>query len=97
MSVQKNGSPGKGKSMVDSKARREMVESAGTLFQTLNLPRSTGQIYGLLYLSACPLSLADICEMLAMSKGSASTGTRHLCSWGAIRQVWVPGGPAGPF
>jgi len=91
MSVQKNGSPGKGNSLVDSKARREMVESAGTLFQTLNLPRSTGQIYGLLYLSACPLSLADICEMLAMSKGSASTGTRHLCSWGAIRQVWVPG------
>jgi len=68
-----------------------MVESVGALFQILNLPRSTGQIYGLLYLSARPLSLADICETLAMSKGSASTGTRHLISWGAIRQVWVPG------
>ena len=68
-----------------------MVESTGRLFQMLNLPRSTGQIYGLLYLSARPLSLDDLCDMLAISKGSASTGTRHLISWRAIRQVWVPG------
>jgi DNA-binding transcriptional regulator GbsR (MarR family) len=68
-----------------------MVETAGRLFQVLGLPRSTGQIYGLLYLSARPLSLDDLCQMLAMSKGSASTGTRHLASWRAIRQVWVPG------
>jgi len=80
-----------GPNTLDSKARKEMVEAAGRLFQLLNLPRSTGQIYGLLYLSACPLSLDDISEKLAMSKGSASTGTRHLASWRAIRQVWVPG------
>ena len=29
--------------------------------------------------------------MLGISKGSASMGTRHLASWGAVRKVWVPG------
>lgn len=68
-----------------------MVEASGGLFQLLGLPRSTGQIYGLLYLSDKPLSLDDIVNLLSISKGSASIGTRHLASWGAIRQVWVPG------
>jgi len=30
-------------------------------------------------------------EMLGISKGSASVGTRQLVSWGAIRKVWIPG------
>lgn len=68
-----------------------MVQSAGALFQKVGLPRSTGQIYGLLYLSKAPMTLDDIVSALEMSKGSASTGTRHLISVGAIRQVWVPG------
>jgi DNA-binding transcriptional regulator GbsR (MarR family) len=29
--------------------------------------------------------------MLGISKGSASMGTRHLASWGALRKVWIPG------
>ena len=29
--------------------------------------------------------------MLGISKASASTGTRQLASWGAIRKVWIPG------
>ncbi len=68
-----------------------MVECTGRLFQKVGLPRSTGQIYGLLYLSQTPLSLDDIVSLVGLSKGSASNGTRHLLSLGAIRQVWVPG------
>ena len=71
--------------------RREFVETAGRLCQRLGLPRSTGQIYGLLYLSALPLSLDDISELLSLSKASASTGTRQLLAWQALKQVWVPG------
>jgi DNA-binding transcriptional regulator GbsR (MarR family) len=74
-----------------SKTRREMIEAGGRLCQLLGLPRSTGQIFGLLYLSPRPLSLADLGRMLGISKASASTGTRQLRTWGAIRQVWVPG------
>ena len=76
---------------LDSKARKDMVEAAGGLFQALGLSRSAGQIYGLLYLSDKPLSLDDMVDLLSISKGSASMGTRHLASWGVIRQVWVPG------
>jgi len=68
-----------------------MIESGGRLCQLLGLPRSTGQIYGLLYLSLTPLSLDDIVDLLQISKASASNGTRQLASWNAIRQVWVQG------
>jgi HTH-type transcriptional regulator, glycine betaine synthesis regulator len=68
-----------------------MVQAVGSLFQLLGLPRSAGQIYGLLYLSTKPLSLDALAETLSISKGSASIGTRQLSAWGAVRQVWVPG------
>ena len=74
-----------------SKARVDMIDSAGRLSQLIGLPRSTGQIYGLLYLSPKPLSLDDIVELLGISKASASTGTRQLTSLRAIRQIWVLG------
>ena len=76
---------------VQSKAWQEMVEVCGRICQLLGLPRSTGQIYGLLYLSAEPLSLNHMSSMLGISKGSVSIGTRQLASWGAIRKVWIPG------
>ena len=77
--------------LVQSKAWQEMIEVGGRICQLLGLPRSTGQIYGLLYLSAEPLSLNHMSSMLGISKGSASMGTRQLASWNAIRKVWVPG------
>lgn len=68
-----------------------MIEAGGRLAQTLGIPRSTGQIYGLLYLSTHALSLDDMAELLRISKASASTGTRQLASFGAIRQIWIQG------
>ena len=76
---------------LESKARKDMVEACGGMFQLLGLSRSAGQIYGLLYLSDKPLSLDDMVKLLSISKGSASMGTRHLANWGVVRQVWVPG------
>ncbi len=72
-------------------SRREFVETSGRLCQMLGLPRSTGQIFGLLYLSSKPLSLDDISELLSISKASASTGTRQLAAWQAVKEVWIPG------
>ena len=74
-----------------SRTRLEMIEACGRICQVFGLPRSLGQVYGLLYLAPEPLSLDDIAELLAISKASASTGTRQLSAWGGIRQVWVPG------
>jgi HTH-type transcriptional regulator, glycine betaine synthesis regulator len=74
-----------------SKTRLEMIEAAGRLCQLLGVPRSTGQIYGLLYLAPKALSLDEVADLLGISKGSASNGTRQLAAWGVIRQVWIPG------
>lgn len=74
-----------------SRTRLELAETTGRLCQLLGLPRSTGQIYGLLYLSPQPRTLDEIAAQLSISKASASTGVRQLVAWHAVRQVWVPG------
>lgn len=73
------------------RTRLEFIEVAGRVCQIVGLPRSVGQVYGLLYLSPRPLALDEIAEQLSISKASVSTGTRQLAAWQAIRQVWVPG------
>ncbi|MBE7503796.1 MAG: hypothetical protein HS113_26620 [Verrucomicrobiales bacterium] len=83
--------PGAAPPTVHSRGRRSVIEAAGNLCRRVGLPRTVGQIYGLLFLSPQPLSLESIAEQLGISKASVSTGTRQLASWGAIRQVWVPG------
>jgi len=74
-----------------SQTRHDMIEVGARLSQILGVPKSTGQVYGLLYLTVGPLSLDDLVEQLGISKASASMATRQLASWGAIRRVWVPG------
>jgi len=55
--------------------------------KVLGLPRSVGEIYGLLFISPAPLSLDDLVERLGISKGSASQGLRTLKSLGAVREA----------
>ena len=56
-------------------------------FAALSLPRSIGEIYGLLFSTEEALSLDDIIERLRISKGSASEGLRWLRSLGAVNPV----------
>jgi DNA-binding transcriptional ArsR family regulator len=53
--------------------------------QVAGVPKSVGQIYGLLYSSREPLSFSDIVERLEISKGSASQGLQLLRSLGAVK------------
>jgi len=55
--------------------------------RVLGLPRSIGEIYGLLYISRDPLSLDDLVQKLNISKGSASQGLRSLRALGAVREA----------
>lgn len=55
--------------------------------RVLGLPKSLGEIYGLLFISTGPLSLDDLVSRLGISKGSASQGLRALREIGAIREV----------
>jgi DNA-binding transcriptional regulator GbsR (MarR family) len=60
--------------------------------RVLGLPRSIGEIYGLLFISRSPLSLDDLVQRLNISKGSASQGLRMLKSLGAVREADGNGG-----
>lgn len=55
--------------------------------RVLGLPRSIGEIYGLLFISRDPLSLDDLVQKLNISKGSASQGLRSLRNLGAVREA----------
>jgi DNA-binding transcriptional regulator GbsR (MarR family) len=55
--------------------------------RVLGLPRSIGEIYGLLFISQTGLSLDDLVQRLHISKGSASQGLRMLKSLGAVREA----------
>lgn len=66
---------------------RQVVDIFVDGVRVLGLPRSIGEIYGLLFITATPLALDDLVEKLDISKGSASQGLRMLKSLGAIREA----------
>ncbi len=66
---------------------RECVLFFEDIVQIFGVPKSVGQIYGLLYASPIPLSFSDIVERLEISKGSASQGIQLLRSLGAINEA----------
>lgn len=68
---------------------REVVAFFVDGVRVLGLPRSIGEIYGLLFISRTPLSLDDLVQRLAISKGSASQGVRMLKSLGAVREAEI--------
>jgi len=70
---------------------REVVDVFVRMADVLAVPRSVGEIYGLLFASARPLAFQDIIERLEISKGSASQGLRLLRHNGAIKVVYVSG------
>jgi DNA-binding transcriptional regulator GbsR (MarR family) len=74
-----------------SVTQREIVQVFAEAVQRLGLPRSVGQIFGVIYGSPQPLAFADVVASLEISKGSVSQGLRFLRDVGAIKQVAVPG------
>lgn len=74
-----------------SELDREVIELFVRMADVLNLPRSVGEIYGLLFISPDPLCLDDCRLRLNISKGSTSQGLKILRSFGAIRTIYIPG------
>ena len=70
-----------------TKLQREVVDFFVDGVKVLGLPRSLGEIYGLLFISTEPLSLDDLVRDLGISKGSASQGLRTLRTLGAVREA----------
>ena len=66
---------------------QQVIDFFADGMRVLGLPRSIGEIYGLLFISSTPLSLDDLVDRLAVSKGSVSQGLRALKTLGAIREA----------
>ena len=58
---------------------------------SFGLPKSYGQIYGLLFCRDKPLAMDEVMELLKISKGSASQGLRALRQLGAVSSTYAPG------
>ena len=58
---------------------------------SFGLPKSYGQIYGLLFCRDQPLSMDEVIGLLGISKGSASQGLRALRQLGAISSTYAQG------
>lgn len=72
----------------------ECVSFFAEIVQLFGVPKSVGQIYGLLYASPAPLGFAEILECLEISKGSVSQGLQLLRSLGAINEAELKNGVA---
>ena len=59
--------------------------------QSVGLPKSLGQIYGLLFCRDQPLAMDEVMKLLGISKGSASQGLRSLRQLGAVSSFHAPG------
>ncbi len=65
----------------------QVLEFFSDTVKVLGLPKSVGELYGLLFITKEALSLDDMVERLSMSKGGASQGLKMLRTLGAVREV----------
>jgi len=70
--------------------QHECVDFFVNAAAALSVPRSVGEIYGLLFSTEEPLSLDDLTARLHMSRGAAHEGLRWLRGIGAARVVYIP-------
>lgn len=71
--------------------REGLMEAMGRITSFWGFSKIMGQLYGLLYLSPRPLTLDEMAESLAISKGNVSINIRALERWSMVKGVWVKG------
>jgi len=69
----------------------EAIEMFISFLKLIGLPKSVGEIYGLLFVATKPLSMDDLIDRLQISLGAASQGLKLLRSVGAVKVVYTPG------
>ncbi len=68
-----------------------IMDAIGRITTFWGFSRIMGQLYGLLYLSARPMTLDEMAQNLSISKGNVSINIRALERWNMVRKVWVKG------
>jgi DNA-binding transcriptional regulator GbsR (MarR family) len=74
-----------------SSLEKEVIDLFVRIAGILSLPRSVGELYGVLFISPEPLCMDDLMRKLKISKGSTSQGLKILRSFGAVNTVYMPG------
>lgn len=69
----------------------EAIEMFINFMRLIGLPKSIGEIYGILFVSPKPLAMDEIMTRLDISLGAASQGLKLLRSFGAVRVVYERG------
>jgi DNA-binding transcriptional regulator GbsR (MarR family) len=69
----------------------EVIDLFISLVKILGMPKSVGELYGVLFVSPEALPMETLMERLNMSKGAASQGLKLLRSFGAVRTTYVAG------
>lgn len=67
--------------------KQSFVEGMSGISQFWGLPKGVGAIFGVLYLSADPLSLDELVTQTGLTKGAISTNVRALARMGLIHPV----------
>lgn len=68
-----------------------MIEVFIRAASLIGLPRSVGEIYGLLFCAQTPQTFDDLAERLGISRGSVSQGLKFLRQLGAVNVHYVAG------
>ena len=69
----------------------EAIEMFINFLRLIGLPKSVGEIYGLLFVAPHSMAMDDIMQRLDISLGAASQGLKLLRSFGAVRVVYERG------
>ncbi|MGE3806925.1 MAG: GbsR/MarR family transcriptional regulator [Gemmataceae bacterium] len=69
----------------------EFVELWGAMSSLWGISPTMARIHGLLYLTGAALSMDDIMDRLAISRGNVSMNLSKLVEWGLVRRVHKKG------
>ncbi len=69
----------------------EAIDLFISFMKLVGLPKSVGEIYGLLFVTETPLNSDQITDQLRISAGATSQGLKILRSFRAVRAVYMPG------
>jgi DNA-binding transcriptional regulator GbsR (MarR family) len=71
-------------------AKRQFIQTWGTLGSEWGINRTMAQIHALLLISHKPVSTDEIMEALQISRGNANMNLRDLMNWNLVRKELLP-------
>lgn len=79
------------KQMKFPEAKKQFIQTWGTLGSEWGINRSMAQVHALLLIAPKPLTTEDVMAELSISRGNANTNLRDLINWTLVSKELVPG------